>query len=232
MCAKVADFGLTQKKKLGVTGTPYWMAPELLVGKSNSIESDIYSVGITLWEMYSRQNPYDNLDLSAIEVLESVVSGMRPKIPEATPAHIIRLMEKCWHGVAVARPDAGTVFAEVKAMEMTTSLVPQQLKTMQASKHHVNDSRDDLLYSIFPRHIADTLKNGGKVDPQQHACASIFFSDIVGFTDMAGTMDPMKVSAMLDRLYSRFDALVREHDVFKGWFRIQTCWILEWSEPC
>ena len=27
--AKIADFGLTQKKKIGVAGTPYWMAPEL-----------------------------------------------------------------------------------------------------------------------------------------------------------------------------------------------------------
>jgi serine/threonine protein kinase len=29
--AKVADFGLSQKRSMGVTGTPYWMAPELLV---------------------------------------------------------------------------------------------------------------------------------------------------------------------------------------------------------
>ena len=30
--AKVADFGLTQKKQLGAAGTPFWMAPELLSG--------------------------------------------------------------------------------------------------------------------------------------------------------------------------------------------------------
>ena len=42
--AKIADFGLSGKKKcLGATGTPYWMAPELLRRESgNSAESDVY----------------------------------------------------------------------------------------------------------------------------------------------------------------------------------------------
>ena len=39
----------------------------------------------------------------------------------------------------------------------------------------------------------------GKVDPQQHSCVSIFFSDIVGFTDLAAKMDPLRISCMLDR---------------------------------
>jgi len=34
----VADFGLTQKKQLGAVGTPFWMAPELLVGLSPPIQ--------------------------------------------------------------------------------------------------------------------------------------------------------------------------------------------------
>jgi serine/threonine protein kinase len=44
--AKVADFGLSQKKHLGGTGTPYWMAPELLRRESsNTSMSDVYSFG-------------------------------------------------------------------------------------------------------------------------------------------------------------------------------------------
>lgn len=44
--AKVADFGLSNKNRLGATGTPYWMAPELLRGEtSNTQESDVYSFG-------------------------------------------------------------------------------------------------------------------------------------------------------------------------------------------
>ena len=44
--AKVADFGLSQKKNLGGTGTPYWMAPELLRRESaNTSMTDVYSFG-------------------------------------------------------------------------------------------------------------------------------------------------------------------------------------------
>ena len=58
--AKVADFGLSQKKRVGATGTPLWMAPELLTKKSfNTVKSDCYSFGIMLYEIYSRKEPYE-----------------------------------------------------------------------------------------------------------------------------------------------------------------------------
>jgi serine/threonine protein kinase len=44
--AKVADFGLSNKKQLGGTGTPYWKAPELLRKESfNTPATDVYSFG-------------------------------------------------------------------------------------------------------------------------------------------------------------------------------------------
>lgn len=46
-------------------------------------------------------------------------------------------------------------------------------------------------------------------------CVTIFFSDIIGFTTIASTFEPLKVSNLLDRLYLRFDALAREHELFK-----------------
>ena len=74
---------------------------------------------------------------------------------------------------------------------------------------------DNLLYSVFPMHIAEALREGRKVEPENHECVTIFFSDIVGFTDISSTLDPLKVSDMLDRLYNRFDKLSDKHDVFK-----------------
>lgn len=74
---------------------------------------------------------------------------------------------------------------------------------------------DELLYSVFPKHIADALRNGQKVEPENHDLVTIFFSDIVGFTDISSKLDPMKISELLDRLYNSFDALSEYHDVFK-----------------
>lgn len=79
---------------------------------------------------------------------------------------------------------------------------------------HMNRT-DNLLYSVFPKHIAEALRQGKKVEPENHECVTIFFSDIVGFTDISSTLDPIKISDMLDRLYHSFDTLSHYHDVFK-----------------
>jgi len=79
---------------------------------------------------------------------------------------------------------------------------------------HLNKT-DELLYSVFPKHIADALLNGQKVAPENHELVTIFFSDIVGFTDISAKLDPLKISELLDRLYNSFDSLSDYHDVFK-----------------
>ena len=72
-----------------------------------------------------------------------------------------------------------------------------------------------LLFDVFPRHVADALKEGRKVEPEHKSCVSVYFSDIVGFTNISSSLSPLKVSDMLDRLYEKFDALSRKHEVFK-----------------
>ena len=43
----------------------------------------------------------------------------------------------------------------------------------------------------------------------------IFFSDIVGYTELGGSMGPHLVMNMLDRLYTKFDVLSEKYDLFK-----------------
>jgi hypothetical protein len=74
---------------------------------------------------------------------------------------------------------------------------------------------DNLLFQVFPKHIAEALREGRKVEPEQHDMVTIFFSDIVGFTDISAALDPMKICDLLDRLYHAFDALSHIHKVFK-----------------
>lgn len=81
-------------------------------------------------------------------------------------------------------------------------------------QQHMNRT-DNILFSVFPRHIAEALVAGKKVEPENHELVTIFFSDIVGFTDISSTLDPLKISDMLDRLYHSFDALSSYHEVFK-----------------
>lgn len=54
-----------------------------------------------------------------------------------------------------------------------------------------------------------------QVAPEHHNSVTIFFSDIVGFTDISRTMSPVDVMNMLDRLYVEFDNLAEREGVFK-----------------
>lgn len=54
---------------------------------------------------------------------------------------------------------------------------------------------EDLLYEVFPPKVAHALSAGRPIEPERYECVSIFFSDIVGYTDMSAQMAPHEVSA-------------------------------------
>ena len=90
--AKVTDFGLSQKKQLGAAGTPFWMAQELLRGDTtNTAESDVYSFGMVLFEIYSYQDPYEgeNPDDVLMQVADPAVNKRPPIPPHAAKAIIV-----------------------------------------------------------------------------------------------------------------------------------------------
>lgn len=87
--------------------------------------------------------------------------------------------------------------------------------SMEAALQMHMSRTENLLFDVFPKHIAEALRSGRKVEPENHDCVTIFFSDIVGFTEISSVLDPMKISDLLDRLYNSFDALSHYHDVFK-----------------
>lgn len=54
-----------------------------------------------------------------------------------------------------------------------------------------------------------------QVEPQRKEIVTIFFSDVVGFTNISQVLTPEKVSDMLDRLYTKFDTLSHDLGVHK-----------------
>jgi class 3 adenylate cyclase len=67
------------------------------------------------------------------------------------------------------------------------------------------------------------------VEPENHECITIFFSDVVNYTTVSAELDPQKVSNMLHRFFNRFDALAEKHQVFKvetigeAWMGVTNC---------
>lgn len=215
--AKVADFGLSQKKRVGATGTPYWMAPECLRGESeNTSASDVYSFGIILYEVYSRKDPYEGEDYQ--EVIQLVADpnvNKRPPVPESCPPQVQGLMCDAIVHIPQNRPTFEELDQRLRRLDVAT-IEPGELHlSQQAKKDRKLERTDNLLFDVFPQHIAEALRDGRKVEPEHRDIVTIFFSDIVSFTDISSSLTPLKVSNMLDRLYNAFDELSRKHDVFK-----------------
>jgi len=218
--AKVSDFGLSQKRKMvgRITGTPYWMAPELLRGEtSNTAASDVYSFGMLLYEVVSRSEPYmgENYD----DVMKGITDPMiskRPEIPSSCPPQLHSLMTDC----LVINPENRPSFAEIderlrrldSEFHSGDDFVP--IHSLQEKKDRTNRT-NNLLFDVFPKHIAEALRDGKKIEPTFRDVVTIFFSDIVGFTSISSSLPPIKVSNMLDRLYNSFDILSHKHEVFK-----------------
>src|SRR6185295_18518512 len=70
--AKLMDFGIAKTTDLSLTqpgyvlGTPYYMAPEQIMGKPVTGSVDIYAFGIMLYEMFLGQRPYSGDTIETI----------------------------------------------------------------------------------------------------------------------------------------------------------------------
>ena len=124
------------------------------------------------------------------------------------------MMKACLEGDPAKRPTTTELDIRLRAMDSESLNAYDMMTSLQKKKTEASRT-DTLLEQMFPSHIAQALKEGRKVEPENHDEVTIVFSDIVGYTDIARTMTPHKVSDLLDRLYGEFDQLCDRLKVFK-----------------
>jgi len=106
---KVADFGLSrfsandESTTRSNTGPLKWMAPESLLEKKYSAKSDCWSYGVTLWEVLTRKEPYEELD--NVQAASHVMHrGLKPRLPESAPPKLAHLVDSCFASDPADRP--------------------------------------------------------------------------------------------------------------------------------
>ncbi|RIA91069.1 kinase-like domain-containing protein, partial [Glomus cerebriforme] len=112
----ISDLGFcgpVDKPLKSIYGNLPYIAPEVIVGKEYTFESDIYSVGILMWEISSGQTPFSNCEHN-YDLAMKIVDGMRPKIVSEIPSEYKKLMEQCWDADPLKRPYIDALYDEIK----------------------------------------------------------------------------------------------------------------------
>ncbi|CAG8433203.1 515_t:CDS:10 [Ambispora gerdemannii] len=112
---KLSDFGVSLNLKMmenvsnnDVTGTPNWMAPEVIELKGASTSSDIWSLGCTIIELLTGKPPY--ADLLPMTALFHIVEDDCPPLPENISDDLRDFLMLCFRKEPAKRPSARDLF--------------------------------------------------------------------------------------------------------------------------
>uniref|UniRef100_A0A3Q4MZH8 Protein kinase domain-containing protein n=1 Tax=Neolamprologus brichardi TaxID=32507 RepID=A0A3Q4MZH8_NEOBR len=130
--AKICDFGLARDITTdasyvlrGNARLPVkWMSPESIFDCVYTIESDVWSYGILLWEIFSLGNsPYPGMQVGSA-FYRMIQEGHRMSRPEYAPTEMYDMMLSCWNHDPLKRPSFK------KLVEKTELLLSENTKNI------------------------------------------------------------------------------------------------------
>ncbi|XP_060722757.1 mast/stem cell growth factor receptor kita isoform X2 [Tachysurus vachellii] len=120
--AKICDFGLardiTTDSNYVVKGNARlpvkWMSPESIFECVYTFESDVWSYGILLWEIFSLgSSPYPGIPVDS-KFYKMIKEGYRMDSPEFAPSEMYEIMQSCWDADPSRRPSFGKIVEKVE----------------------------------------------------------------------------------------------------------------------
>lgn len=127
LTVKISDFGLSRdvyssdyyrvqsKSLLPVR----WMPPESILYGKFTTESDVWSYGVVLWEIYSYGlQPY--YGYSNQEVIDMIRCRQLLPCPEDCPSRMYSLMMECWHEAPMRRPHFPEIHSRLRQWSAST----------------------------------------------------------------------------------------------------------------
>uniref|UniRef100_A0A8C1FYE5 Guanylate cyclase n=1 Tax=Cyprinus carpio TaxID=7962 RepID=A0A8C1FYE5_CYPCA len=219
--------------------TLLWTAPEILRGPYpglyGSHPGDVYSFSIIMQEVVMRGTPFCMLEYSFDEIVQKIRKPppmCRPIVsPDHAPMECIQLMKQCWNELPEKRPTFDEIFDQFKNVNKgkKTNIIDSMLRMLEQYSSNLEElirerteeleiekqKTEKLLTQMLPPSVAEALKLGTTVEPEYFDSVSLYFSDIVGFTTISANSEPIEVVDLLNDLYTTFDAVIGNHDVYK-----------------
>uniref|UniRef100_A0A8D0D981 Guanylate cyclase n=1 Tax=Sander lucioperca TaxID=283035 RepID=A0A8D0D981_SANLU len=227
---KITDYGLSSFRSLSNSGKDayayyareLWMAPELLRMESpppqGTQKGDVYSFSIILQEVALRRGAFylEGDPLSPKEIVDRVVLGewpcLRPTIdPQVHSPELGQLMQRCWAEEPTERPEFNHIWVLLRKQNKT-NILDNLLSRMEQYANNLEELVEERTQAY---HEEKLLQYWETVQAEAFDSVTIYFSDIVGFTAISAESTPMQVVTLLNDLYTCFDAIIDNFDVYK-----------------
>ncbi|VDI40672.1 Hypothetical predicted protein [Mytilus galloprovincialis] len=182
------------------------------------------------WLKYKDKSDREIVDKVKIDT----IPPFRPIFdPSLCPQKLQTIIASCWVSNPFERPllkDVSKAINSITGSKLKAkNLLDNLLKRMElyannlegiveerTTKYlHEKQRAENLLYRLLPQSIAHQIQVQGTADPESFDNVTILFTDIVQFTTLSAESSPMQIIDMLNTLYSGFDEIINEYDVYK-----------------
>ncbi|XP_041863683.1 macrophage colony-stimulating factor 1 receptor 2 isoform X2 [Melanotaenia boesemani] len=147
--AKICDFGLARDIQdddsyiiQGNARLPVkWMSPESIFQCVYTVQSDVWSYGVLLWEIFSLgKSPYPNVAVDT-NFYKMIKDGRHMDQPDFAPAQMYYLMKLCWSLEPTHRPTFKTIGKLIsRLLPSTSDALPQHNE--QLTYRNINEVRE------------------------------------------------------------------------------------------
>lgn len=191
---KITDFGIARMRTADVRtqtgvvlGSPRYLSPEQVLGKRSDARADIFSLGVIIYEMVTRQTPFTGIDVNS---LMFQIVNFNPAPPSthnpALPAMLDLIIAKA---LAKTAEERYSTIAELAADLRTCRQQSAGVTTMplQLTIPHMAPAAADTLTTTFPATRVED-RSTSTIDDTLPSDAVPARGLAKGFDSMAATM--------------------------------------------